>query len=280
MRVERYRRLVRALALAAAIVTLGTARAPAVEPQTLIFAGAGANLPTMRVLVDAFLRRHPDLRIEIPPDIGSTAAVKAAATGAVTLGLVARPLRGEESRLGIAVVAYARTAIAISVHATVKDTNITYDEIVAVYKGTRARWRNGRPIVVLTREPGDGSIDVLQQRVPGFREAYAESLRAKRWTVLYTDSQMSETLARTPHGLGLSDMGAITADNLPIRVINVNGVFPLPMNVVSGTYTLVKTLAFVYKNDQVHPTAKMFVEFTRSREGARILRLNGYLPPQ
>jgi phosphate transport system substrate-binding protein len=270
----------KAAALVLALATLWPAPAPAAEPQPLIFAGAGANLPITRVLVAAFSLRHPDLRIEIPPDIGSAGAVKAVAAGAIALGLVTSPLGGDESRLGLSVVAYARTAIAISVHASVKDANVTYDDLNGIYSGTKSRWGNGRPIAVLTREPGDGSIQTLQQRIPGFKEAYARGLAAKRSIVLFSDLQMSETLARTPNGIGLSDMGAITADNLPLRVLSVSGVFPLPQHVLSGKYELVKTLAFVHKRERLDPRVKTFIEFARSRDSVGVLRLNGYLPPQ
>ena len=119
---------------------------------------------------------------------------------------------------------------------------------------------------------------MLEREVPGFREAYAESQKANRWTTLLTDQEMNQVLAKTPSAIGLSDMGAITAEKLPIKALKINGVRPTPENVLSGRYPPVKTLAFVLRNDKLPAEAKAFLEFVRSREGRKILRANGYVP--
>ena len=247
-------------------------------PQPLTLAGSGSNLPISRLLAEAFRPTHPEITIDIPASIGSTGGVRAAAEGAIAVGLISRPLRDREKGLGLTVVPYARTAAVIGAHPSVADDGITFEDLVNIYSATKSRWKDGREIVVLTREPGDSSIEVLERVVPGFREAYAESQKAKRWTTLLTDQEMNKVLASTPYALGLSDMGAITAERLPIKVLRVNGVPPTPKNVRSGRYPLVKTLAFVFLQENLPAGARAFLEFVRSREGRKILEANGYLP--
>ncbi len=244
----------------------------------LVFAGSGSNLPPVRLLAEAFGRIRSEIKIEVPASIGSHGGIRAAADGAVAAGLISRPLREGEKGLGLTVLPYARTAVVIGAHPSVADEGITFEELVQIYRGAKTRWRDGREIIVLTREPGDSSIEVLERKIPGFQEAYAESQRAKRWTTLYTDQEMNRVLARTPYALGLSDTGAITAEQLPIKALKVNGVPPTPENVSSGRYPLVKTLAFVFQKDKLPTGARAFLEFVRSRDGGRILRANGYLP--
>jgi phosphate transport system substrate-binding protein len=65
-----------------------------------------------------------------------------------------------------------------------------------------------------------------------------------------------------------------------VKALKVNGVAPTLENVASGTYPLVKTLTFVFKEDKLNPVARAFVDFVRSPEGERILTANGYLPPR
>lgn len=244
----------------------------------LVFAGSGSNLPIARILTEAFRRIRPEIKIEVPASIGSTGGIRAVAEGTVAAGLISRPLREQEKGLGLTVLPYARTAIVIGTHPSVADDGITFDELAAIYRGMKTRWRDGREIIVLTREPGDSSIEVLEREISGFREAYAESQRAKRWTTLYTDQEMNRVLARTPHALGLSDTGVITAEQIPIKALKVNGVPPTPENVSSGRYPLVKTLAFVFQKDKLPAGARAFLDFVLSKEGGKILRANGYLP--
>jgi phosphate transport system substrate-binding protein len=260
-------------------VSLPVAPASGQSPSgALIFAGAGANLSITRRLAEAFTRVHPEIAVRVPESLGSTGGIQAAAEGAIALGLVSRPLRGREKALGLTIVPYARTAVVIGAHATVVDDSLTSQEIVQIYKGTKTRWRDGREIVVLTREPGDSSVEVLEEKIPGFREAHAEGHRARRWITLSTDQEMQRALAQARSGIGLLDMGAITAERLPIKALKLDGVAPTPENVLSGTYPLAKTLAFAFRSATLPPGAKAFLEFVRSNDGTRILKQNGYVP--
>jgi phosphate transport system substrate-binding protein len=256
----------------------GSASAGEAPSGPLVFAGSGSNLPITRLLADAFRRVRPDIKIEVPASIGSTGGVRAAADGAITVGLLSRPLREQERGLGLTVVPFARTAVVIGAHPSVADDGISFEDLVQIYRGTKSRWRDGREIIVLTREPGDSSIEVLERVVPGFKQAYAESQSTKRWITLLTDQEMNRLMARTPYAIGLSDMGAITVERLAIKVLKIGGVLPTPETVLSGRYPLVKSLSFAFLKERLPAGAKAFLDFVRSKDGGKILRANGYAP--
>jgi phosphate transport system substrate-binding protein len=230
------------------------------------------------LLGEAFERLYPQRKIEVPPSIGSTGGIQAVADGAVALGLISRSLKPPEKALGLTSIPYARTAVVIGVHPSVSDDGITFAQLVDIYRGTRTHWQDGRDIIVLTREPGDSSIEILEQVIAGFKEVFAESQQAKRWTTLHRDQEMNQTLTSKPYAIGLSDMGAITAEQLPIKVLKVNGTLPSADNVLNGRYPLVKTLSFVFKQDKLSEGAQAFMDFVRSPAGEQILRTHGYLP--
>jgi phosphate transport system substrate-binding protein len=244
----------------------------------LVFAGSGTNLPIVRELARAFEKRHPDIRIEVPASIGTASGIRAAADGAIAIGLVSRPLKESEKGLGLAVVRYARTPLVIGVHPAVAEDNISYAEIIDIYRGKKNRWQNGNGIIVLTREPGDSTIEVMDKGVPGFRAVYDESQRAKRWTTILKDLEMNEVLVKTPYAIGFSDLGALKIERHRIKPLRVNGVAPTLANAENGSYPLLKPLAFVYHRGKLSPAAREFLAFVRSREGARIMRANGCLP--
>ncbi len=256
---------------------------PRVEAATapaapLVFAGSGTNLAITRLLAEAFVRTRPDLTIEVPASIGSTGGIQAAADGSIALGLVSRPLKDQEKTLGLTTRPYARSAIVFGVHPTVHDEGISLDDLLNIYRGTKTRWRDGREIVVLTRQPTDSGIEALEQKIPGFREVYAESQKAKRWITLYTDQEMNQALVKTPYAIGLLDLGIIQSEQLTVRPLRVDGVAPSEQSVRNGTYRLVKTLAFVYREASLAPSAKAFLEFVRSKPAQQLLLLHRYLP--
>ncbi len=273
------------------VLTVGTLAAPMhssagqpappslAPPDTSVLAGCASNGPITRLLVSAFTEARPGLRIEVKV-AGSTNGIWLAAEGAVPIGLTSRSLRENEKGLGLTVVPYARTPLVIAAHPSVADVGITASQLVGVYKGMRARWSDGQDVVLLTRERGDGSIQVLSQGIVGFGEAYASAEWARRGTIVYSEQEMHRLLAATPFALGLSDLGTLTVERLPIKAMKINGVAPTLEEVASGRYPFVKTLAFAFREATLAPTAKAFVDFTRSPEGARILRANGYLPAE
>lgn len=250
----------------------------AAETVKMTFAGSGSNLYITRLLAEGFQKKHPKYQIEIPPSIGSPGGIRAAADGAIDLGLISRPLKDNEKHLGLVPVVYAKTGIVIGVNQSVADRAITYEEFVNIYRGTKNKWKNGADIIVLTREPDDSTIAVLFQKIPGFKQAYDESQRAGRWNTVLTDQDMNRLLGQTGNAVGLSDVGAMITAKLPIKALSVNGVEPTPANVRSGKYPLAKELAYVYRKDRLSQGVKEFIAFVKSAEGERILLKNGYVP--
>ncbi len=247
------------------------------EPSKMTIAGAGANLAITRILADAFIKTHPGVVIDIPASIGSTGGIKAAADGAVTIGLASRPLKESEKSLGLSVVPYARTIIIIGVHPSVSDTSLTYAELVQIYEGKQTRWKDGKEIIVLTRNDGESTIDLMNQIIPGFREAHSGSLQSRRWIVLFTDQDMNKRLSSTPQAIGMTDHGEIITEHLNVKELVINGIAPTPENVKSGAYPLSKTLCFVFRKDKITKEAQLFIDFVISGRGQKILKENGYL---
>lgn len=267
-----------ACAVLAILVMVWPVMAGPAPEKKLIFAGSGANLPIARVLAKAFQRIHPEITIDVPASIGSTSAIRAAADGAIALGLISRPLKEKEKSLGMEIRDYARTPLIIAVHPSVGEDNITSEELLNIYRGKKKTWQDGKEIIVLTREPGDSAIEVLVKGIPEFGTVYDESLQAKRWTVLFKDLEMNHTLAKTPSAIGLTDLGAIRIERHRIKPLKVNGVEPTLKNLQRDTYPLGRTLSFVFRKEVLSPEAKDFMAFVRSGEGRKILTNNGYLP--
>lgn len=250
------------------------------QEEEIVFAGSGANLLSMRILAERYTLATPEVTIKVPASIGSKGGIRAVSEGAIDVGLVSRPLKEEEKTLGLTLLPYARIGVVIAAHPSVTEDGITVEEFLDILKGTKTRWKDGNEIIVLTREPGDSSIEVLQKEIPQFKEVYEESQRARRWMTLFTDQEMARALARIPYALGLSDTAVIASGRLDIKALTLNGIPATQENISSGKYPLLKTLSFVYRKDRIRERAKSFIHFAFSSEGRQILLSNGCTPAE
>ncbi|WP_319587379.1 substrate-binding domain-containing protein [uncultured Desulfobulbus sp.] len=246
----------------------------------LIAAGSGVNLGITRLLAEAYTAHNPQTLIDVPGSIGTRGAIKATAEGAISLGLISRPLKDEEKALGLVAQPYARTAIVIGAHPNVKDDSLSSQELIEIFKGIKTKWHDGNQIIVQAREKSDSGFLALENTLPGFKEAYAESHEAKRWTLYFNDQEANQALATVPFAIGVTDLGMIATERLPIKVLQLNGISPNPKNILNGTYPLIRQLSFIYRTDSLAPEAKAFLDFVASQAGREILQAQGYLPAQ
>ena len=247
---------------------------------TLTAAGSGVNLAITRLLAEAFMREHPQIVIAVPGSIGTQGAIAATDDGAISLGLISRPLKDEEKALGIVAKPYARVAMVIGVHPSVQDTGITSEDLIAILKGVKTRWHDGAEIIVQVREKFDSGFQILGKAIPGFNEAYWQSLEAKRWTVFFTDQDANRALAATPFALGVTDFGMVATEKLNVKILQYNGVLPSRDTVENGTYPLVRQLVFIYRKDKLSEEVTTFFEFVFSDAGSKILQSYNYVPVQ
>ena len=252
--------------------------APPADHVQITAAGSGVNLGITRLLAEAFAKDHPRIAIEVPGSIGTRGAIKAVADKAIAIGLISRPLKEEEKAMGLAAKPYARVAMIIGANPTVPDKSITSQDLTEIFKGTKTHWENGKEIIVQAREKSDSGFGVLEKNIPGFKEVYAESQEAKRWTLYFTDQDANQALAMTPYAIGVTDFGMITTEHLRIRVLKFNGIQPSAENVVNGTYPLSRELSFIYREDSLPVEARAFFDFVFSEAGSGILQANGYIP--
>jgi phosphate transport system substrate-binding protein len=240
-------------------------------------AGSGSNLAITRALAEAFQVVRPDLHVVVFDSIGSTGGVQAAYDDVIDLGLISRPLREREAALGLFTIPYARVPVVVAVNLGVPDQTITTDQLIDIYAGRHTHWSDGTPIVVLQRERGDSSHQVIDAALPEFAVVNEVAYREARWRVVDSDEAMQEALSITAGAVGLFDLGTIALQRLPVRPLRIAGIEPSEASVQSRRYPFAKELEFVCV-DQPSGAAAEFLRFVDGEAGRRLMRSSGYIP--
>lgn len=236
----------------------------------LHLAGSGSNLVVTRALTAAYRQVRPDDRVVVHDSIGSTGGVRAVASGAISVGLLARPLRAAERELGLTVIRYARVPVTFLAHPDVRDDDIRSSEIVRSLLGEDMRWHDGTPRVWLLRERGDAGSAVVAAQIPGFEAAQEDAIAARRFRVVYHDDELTRAVLGLRGSIGIADLAQARANAPTARVLSVDGRAPSAAAVAEGHYPFFKDLAFVVR-DPLEPATARFLAFVASEQGRRVI---------
>jgi phosphate transport system substrate-binding protein len=115
--------------------------------ETLTMGGTGMANGIIRALADAYTMKHPDVRITIPPSVGSGGGIRALLAGKFDVSFSARPLKEKEERNGARAVPLAISPFVLAVASTIQgDLNLSSAEVIKVYEGDIAEWPDGTPV--------------------------------------------------------------------------------------------------------------------------------------
>jgi len=97
------------------------------------------------------MNHHPRITIEVPgKHWHERAPYPRLWNGAGNLWPDITILEGDEKLPDFVAGRIARVSIVVGAHAAVADDEITFQELVEIYKGTKTRWKDGNEIIVQT----------------------------------------------------------------------------------------------------------------------------------
>ncbi len=236
--------------------------------------GVGSALGTMRLLSAAFERSHTGIKTVVLPSLGSTGGIKAAASGAIDIGLSGRPLNDEERSQGVIETEYARSSFVFVTYKNNSVSGLTTGELIDIYKGKRQMWPDGRRIRLVLRPVSDVDTKIVSNISPAMGQAVKIALSRPGMIMAITNQESDETVEKTPGAIGASTLTQIISEKRSLKILSFNGVEPSLKNLAQGSYPLVKRF-FVVTKPALPPSAQKFIDFIRSREGRKILEDNG-----
>lgn len=250
--------------------------AAAYAEKILKIGGVGASLGTTKLLAAAFEKMHPGIRIRVLPSLGSGGSIKAAARGAIDIGIAGRPMKAEEQKLGLHVIEYARTPLVFVTRKEINKTDLTTQELLQILTGKLLTWPNGQRIRMILRPASDSDSIALKAASPEIGAALDSALAGKGMQIALTSQDCAETVARVPGALAYSTLALVSAEKRPLKILSYNGVTPGLKTISDGSYPFSELFYMVTK---VPPAGeiKQFIDFVLSPAGKKILQQTGNL---
>ncbi|HEY49559.1 MAG TPA: phosphate ABC transporter substrate-binding protein [Dehalococcoidia bacterium] len=232
---------------------------------TIDEAGSTSVQPLAELMAADFMKIHPKVKINISGG-GSSSGVKACAAGTVDIGAASRDIKITEPDLIPHCI--ARDAVAIAVHPSNPVSELTVDQVAAIYEGTINNWSevggNNENIVVVSREEGSGTRDCFESKVT----------KDIKDDALFYDSNgaVKTKVSSESKAIGFLSLGYVEG----LKAITLDGVDPTPESCASGDYPVLRRL-YLLTIEVPTGAIKAFLEFCRSEEGQAIAASEGYI---
>lgn len=253
--------------LAGALAGCGTEQ----TPQTVSTDGSTSMEKVIGYLSEEYMEKNSDTKITYNPT-GSGAGIQAVSEGRCDIGLSSRDLKPEEEEsLYGTVVAIDGIAIIVNPQNSVSD--LTIDEISAIYKGEITNWSevggNDASIVLIGREAASGTRD-------GFESITDTEDLCKYTQELTSTGDVVQTVSSNPNAIGYASLASVK-DN--VKLLSVEGVTPTKETIQSGEYKIQRDFVLVTpKNKELSSAAQDFFDFAVSGEADAMIEKAGAVP--
>ena len=165
-------------------------------------------------------------------------------------------------------------SIAILVNATNPVSNLTSNQVAALFTGAIKNWKEvGGPdaaVQLYVRDPVSGTHLGFKEIAMG-NQSYASGEK-----LFASYGEIAAAVAKDPHGLGYVGLDLVQVADT--KALSVNGVAPCAENVNAKKYPYARALRFYTDTAKESPAAKDFIDFTLSPSGQGILKQLGYAP--
>ncbi|MBM7409131.1 phosphate ABC transporter substrate-binding protein [Methanococcus maripaludis] len=244
-----------------------------VQKFSLKISGSTTVLPIAEEAAKQFMTENKNYMIEVTGG-GSGLGVKEAGENLNDIGMASRDVKSSEFEIypSLQVFGIAKDGVAIIVQPENPVSSLTQEQVIAIYSGEITNWNevggNDAPITVYTRDEESGTREVF------FEKALNKGNITKKAVVVASNGAMKSSVKADVNGIGYLSIGYLDSS---VTGCEYEGVLPTEANVVSGTYTVSRTLNII-TNGEPSQEAKAFIDFLLSSEGQKIVVEEGYIP--
>ena len=241
------------------------------ETTTVSTDGSTSMEKVIGFLTEAYMEENTEVKVTYNPT-GSGSGIQAVQEGRCDIGLSSRDLKDAEKAELIGTVV-AIDGIAIIVNPENPVTDLTIEQIAALYKGEITNWSEvggtDSPVVLIGREAASGTRD-------GFESITKTEDVCKYSQELTSTGDVVQTVASNPNAIGYASLASVKDT---VKMIDVEGVTPTTETIQNGTYKVQRNFVFVTKkNAELSETTKAFFDFATSESADELIIKAGAVP--
>lgn len=204
---------------------------------------------------------------------GSSSGIKAVLEGRCDIGLSSRSLKDSEKADGLIETVLAYDGIAIIVHPDNPVSDLSVEQIAAIYTGEITNWSevggDDGEIVLIGREAGSGTRD-------GFESITGTTGKCKYRQEQTSTGDVITTVAGNPNAIGYASLASVKSS---VKAISIGGVSPSEATIKDGSYAIQRPFVLVTRTDtELSKTAQKFFDYITSAEANEVITAAGVVP--
>lgn len=259
-------------AAAAETPSLEAAEADTDLSGSISMSGSTSMEKLANALAESFMAKYPGVTVTAE-FTGSSAGIESLLAGSVDIGNSSRNLKDDEKSAGAVENIVAIDGIAVVVDPANTVTDLTQDQLKAIYTGETKNWSElggaDQAIVVVGREAGSGTRSAFEELL-GIEDAcaYANELDS-------TGAVMAK-VASTPGAIGYVSLDVIDDSVIAEKL---DGVEPTEENIKAGSYALSRPFVMATNGEisAQKPEVQALFSYLASDEGKELIKSVGLI---
>ena len=241
--------------------------APADLEGSITMAGSTSMEKFANALAESFMEVYPNVTVQAE-FTGSSAGIEAVLAGQCDIGNSSRNLTEDEIAKGAAENIVAIDGIAIVTDAANTVSDLTKDQLIAIYSGETTNWSDlggaDQPIVVVGREAGSGTRGAFEE-ILGLEDA------CKYANELDSTGAVMEKVASTPGAIGYVSLDVLDDT---VKALTLEGVEANEENIKSGDYFLSRPFVMATKGaiEEQSELIQALFDYVYSEEGDALIQ--------
>jgi phosphate transport system substrate-binding protein len=238
---------------------------------------------------ERYAAEHPDIQISVSGG-GSGVGISALISGTVDIANASRKIKDEEVQAaeanGTQPVEHviARDAIAVIVNPNNPVSQLTLEQISAIYRGEITNWSQvggeDRPIVKLSRETNSGTHVYFLESVIRLGQSDNEDIFSADTLLLPSSEGIIAEVSENPNAIGYDGLGYVT-DGVKVLAIGtqIDGPYVMPSidTVNSNEYPISRDL-YMYTTQSPSQIIQDYLDWIVSDEAQEIVSQLGFVP--
>ena len=244
----------------------------------LVIKGSTTVLPIAQLASEAYMKANPDVGISLSGG-GSSNGIKAIIDGSTDIADASRFIKDKEVGLAVSKGVYpvpfaiAYDSIIPVVHPSNPMTDITIDQLRAIYKGDITNYKDvGGPdlkIVVNSRDTSSGTYETWEGKVMNKERVTPKA------QVMASNGAVVQAVSSNKYAIGYIGIGYVNSSVKPLRVDGVKGSNETTLN---GTFPISRPL-FMFTNGWPKGDTLNFINYMLNPEkGQKHVAESGYVP--